>query len=257
MCVFEDCLKTWPKLRVFWRLFKNLTTLNPVHTLPIVHGLAFWMIWSIFRLFCCRMSGKVKAPVPDYPILSSSLDYCSVCDAPIKFEDRPEDKDPLTVYGLNGSYQVSMIILSLLGCQNCFFFTSDRWFTNWSDAISETAEQRSTMATRFSKAAQRSMTRGHCTKMCWVSKIVPYKTKFSIFSLFIGPRCTWGPIYGSQSLLETLLELNWSDSSWSSYQLNTSWYCQYGNPRQCGNGSDSTWWTTLELMQVAPPDDQI
>ena len=67
------------------------------------------------------MSGKVKAPVPDYPILSSSLDYCSVCDAPIKFEDRPEDKDPLTVYGLNGSYHVSMIILSLLGCQNCFF----------------------------------------------------------------------------------------------------------------------------------------
>ena len=49
-------------------------------------------------------------PSPDkYPILMSPLEYCTVCDGqpPIKFEDRAEDKEPLTVYGLNGSYQVS------------------------------------------------------------------------------------------------------------------------------------------------------
>ena len=64
----------------------------------------------IFRLFCF-MSDEVKAPLPShdkYPILSSYLQCCTVCpdSPPINFEDRDEDKEPLTVYGSNGSYQV-------------------------------------------------------------------------------------------------------------------------------------------------------
>ena len=73
-------------------------------------GLHISMKLCIFRPFCF-MSDKAKAPLPShdkYPILSSSLECCTVCpdSPPIKFEDRDDDKEPLTVYGMNGSSQV-------------------------------------------------------------------------------------------------------------------------------------------------------
>ena len=51
--------------------------------------------------------GKRKAEL-ELPVLTTSLNVCTVCpDQPkITFEDRVEDKEPLTVYGMNGSYQV-------------------------------------------------------------------------------------------------------------------------------------------------------
>ena len=55
----------------------------------------------------------------EYPILATSQEHCSVCDdsPPINFEDwRAEDKLPLTVYGRDGSYQVSCHL------QNRFFW---------------------------------------------------------------------------------------------------------------------------------------
>ena len=43
----------------------------------------------------------------------------------------------------------------------------------------------------------------------------------------IGPRCPWGPIYGSGSLSQTnwdtFCRLNWCDSGWWRYQLDTNW----------------------------------
>ena len=59
---------------------------------------------------------------------------------------------------------------------------------------------------------------------------------------FIGPRCPWGPIYGSGCLSLTdslsprpLCRLNWCDSGWWRYKLNTNWCkeCKEGIPRQC------------------------
>ena len=48
--------------------------------------------------------------------------------------------------------------------------------------------------------------------------------------IFIGPRYTWGPIYGSKSLsVRNKLMfgwLNWCDSGWWIYQLNSSWWYQ-------------------------------
>ena len=45
--------------------------------------------------------------------------------------------------------------------------------------------------------------------------------------IFIGPRCPWGPIYGSGCLKltdwESFCKLNWCDSGWWIYQLNTNW----------------------------------
>ena len=44
--------------------------------------------------------------------------------------------------------------------------------------------------------------------------------------LFIGPRCPWGPIYGSSSLSQTergLSRLNWCDSGCWRYQLDSNW----------------------------------
>ena len=56
-------------------------------------------------------------------------------------------------------------------------------------------------------------------------------------SFFIGPRCPWGPIYGSGCLKQTdsntLCRLNWYDSGWWRYKLNTNWKCQWGIPKQC------------------------
>ena len=40
----------------------------------------------------------------------------------------------------------------------------------------------------------------------------------------------------------------------------TNWYCQQGNPRQCGKANHTMWWPTnnaMQTMQAAPPDDQI
>ena len=45
-------------------------------------------------------------------------------------------------------------------------------------------------------------------------------------TIFIGPRYTWGPIYGSECLKCTLFRLNWCDSGWWRYQLNSSWWYQ-------------------------------
>ena len=60
----------------------------------------------IFRAYCYAMHSPDK-----YPVLASPLQYCTVCDdgPPLKFEDRAEDKEPLTIYGLNGSYQVLIL----------------------------------------------------------------------------------------------------------------------------------------------------
>ena len=44
--------------------------------------------------------------------------------------------------------------------------------------------------------------------------------------IFIGPRCPWGPIYGSGCLSLTkrpICRLNWCDSGCWRYQLNTNW----------------------------------
>ena len=50
-----------------------------------------------------------------YPILTSSQEFCSVCEdsPPINVETRAEDKLPLTVYGRNGSYQVGFLVLGV------------------------------------------------------------------------------------------------------------------------------------------------
>ena len=71
-------------------------------------------------LFCRKLTNIHITAVADqmsdlispskYPILATSLEHCTVCkDAhPINFEDwRGDDKLPLTVYGREGSYQVS------------------------------------------------------------------------------------------------------------------------------------------------------
>ena len=45
--------------------------------------------------------------------------------------------------------------------------------------------------------------------------------------IFIGPRCPWGPIYGSGCLslseYKTFCRLNWCDSGWWIYKHNTNW----------------------------------
>ena len=46
--------------------------------------------------------------------------------------------------------------------------------------------------------------------------------------------------------------LNWCDSGWWGYQLNTNQWCQWGNPRLCGNPSSAIWWPKLKLMHMAP-----
>ena len=64
-----------------------------------------------------------------------------------------------------------------------------------------------------------------------VSRVLCLSPRFSasrsIPAFFIGPRCPWGPIYGSGSLSltdsKTLCRLNWCDSGWWRYQLNTNW----------------------------------
>ena len=55
-------------------------------------------------------------------------------------------------------------------------------------------------------------------------------TKKSVFSISIGPWYTWVPIYGSKPLSLTdwlterrLCRLDWCDSGWWRYQLNTNW----------------------------------
>ena len=60
--------------------------------------------------------------------------------------------------------------------------------------------------------------------------------------IFIGPRYTWGPIYGSESL--SLTEVCETYSSYTSYRLYTT------------NASGAIWWPNLELMQVAPSGGQ-
>ena len=52
--------------------------------------------------------GKRKPELEKLPVLATSLEVCTECPdhPPINFEDRDEDKEPLTVYGANGSYQV-------------------------------------------------------------------------------------------------------------------------------------------------------
>ena len=72
----------------------------------------------------------------------------------------------------------------------------------------------------------------------------------SITFVFIGPRYTWGPIYGSQVSLTdyTLLKL------YTSYRLYTS-YTRYTSYRlyteKVTVSSGAIWWPNLELMQVA------
>ena len=52
---------------------------------------------------------------------------------------------------------------------------------------------------------------------------------FMFLSLFIGPRCPWSDLCVRMSLRQwvsewdTLLRLNWCDSGWWRYQVNTNW----------------------------------
>ena len=50
---------------------------------------------------------------------------------------------------------------------------------------------------------------------------------YFLCQMFIGPRCLWGPIYGSGSLKltesKTFCRLNWCDSGWWRYKLYTNW----------------------------------
>ena len=103
--------------------------------------------------------------------------------------------------------------------------------------------------------------------------------------IFIGPRFPWGPIYGSSCLSQTnklsptpLCRLNWFDSGWWRYKLNTNWNANWafqGNVAmqvtQAGGknfnlckwcylvakfatyANGTLWWTILQLMQVTQP----
>ena len=62
---------------------------------------------------------KLASSLPsdsELEVLATSRDTCSVCpDAPpINFEERAGEKEPLTVYGISGSYQVPLILLHCL-----------------------------------------------------------------------------------------------------------------------------------------------
>ena len=62
--------------------------------------------------------------------------------------------------------------------------------------------------------------------LCWN---VEADETAEVKGVFTGPRCLWGPVYGSQCTYfptRTLLRLCWCDSGWWWYQLNTSWWCQ-------------------------------
>ena len=85
--------------------------------------------------------------------------------------------------------------------------------------------------------------------------------------LFIGPRYTWGPIYGSESvklsyLVETYTSFTsytsctscTSCTSYTSYRLFTS-YRLYTEKVTVSSGA--IWWPNLELMQVVPSGGQI
>ena len=58
---------------------------------------------------------------------------------------------------------------------------------------------------------------------------IPHRLLYKIFywaqeMFFTGPRCLWGPVYGSRSLYippyDSFVKLYWCDSGWWWYQLN-------------------------------------
>ena len=69
---------------------------------------------------------KRKPETAKLPVLATSLDVCTVCPdrPPINFEDRDDEKEPLTVYGMNGSYQV--LQFSIFGVEVTSYIT-DSW----------------------------------------------------------------------------------------------------------------------------------
>ena len=95
----------------------------------------------------------------------------------------------------------------------------------------------------------------------WFIKRVCWTLFIPVCQFFIGPKYTWGPIYGSKCLTLTntpcwnLTDVTLADEDTNSIltdivniraiQVNVTMHI------------DATWWPTLELMQVAPPDDQI
>ena len=49
------------------------------------------------------------------PVLTSAHQFCTECpdQPPVHFENREDEKEPLTIYGVNGSYQVFTFVLVL------------------------------------------------------------------------------------------------------------------------------------------------
>ena len=68
-----------------------------------------------------------------------------------------------------------------------------------------------------------------CLKNCkpvpiFDTKIIFKLTFTFLWSIFIGPRCPWSDLCVRMSGCPyTLLRLNWCDSGWWGYQLNTNW----------------------------------
>ena len=62
----------------------------------------------------------------------------------------------------------------------------------------------------------------------------------TVGNVFIGPRYTWGPIYGSQCLKLTLPSADLTDVTLADEDTNSilADNANKGNPRQCGNASD-------------------
>ena len=75
--------------------------------------------------------------------------------------------------------------------------------------------------------------------------------------IFIGPRYTWGPIYGSECLSLTIpcwdfTELTLADEDTNSILTDNANRAIQGNVAM-----HATWWPTLETLQGTSPDDQI
>ena len=74
----------------------------------------------------------------------------------------------------------------------------------------------------------------------WWKQIATLKFEFLVVSIHFFVFLSDPGIPGVRSMCpslsnyDTFFRLNWCDSGWWGYQLNTNW-CQWGNSRQCGN----------------------
>jgi len=82
--------------------------------------------------------------------------------------------------------------------------------------------------------------------------------------IFIGPRCPWGPIYGSGCLklselpLWNLTDMTLADEDTNSILTDNSNRAIQGNvASDSTNASSAIWWPNLQPMQVAQSDGQI